>query len=374
MMQISFGVSNSTVLMKPCAETPGHGGGEEGDENAQHEALRRRARTAGRRRSSHSRAGIDAEDRQDRAELDQDLEGLAGRLEAEKVPGKQNVPGRRDRDELGEAFQQAEQQGFGDRLVFHSRLLVLGEPHCLSWRGTPPIGRAPWRPAEAGAAMYRRGRPETRRLLEIPLPGTMLTLFHHPMFAACRFVRLAFGEYGEELALIEEKPWTRRKEFLALNPAGTLPVLLAEGDVPIIGAPVIAEYLDETRGVLKRDRRLLAEDPMDRAEIRRLADWYLVKIGERGDPASGARARAEAADARGAGRRLARFGGHPRRARQHPAAHEIHQLAGRHPPLAGRAAGSPMPISRLRRRCRSSTISARSTGATTPRRANGMRG
>ena len=56
----------------------------------------------------------------------------------------------------------------------------------------------------------------------------MLTLFHHPMFAACRFVRLAFGEYGEELALIEEKPWTRRTEFLNLNPAGTLPVLLSQ--------------------------------------------------------------------------------------------------------------------------------------------------
>jgi glutathione S-transferase len=105
----------------------------------------------------------------------------------------------------------------------------------------------------------------------------MLTLFHHPMFASCRFVRLAFGEYGEELALIEEKPWTRRKEFLALNAAGTLPVLLAEGDVPIVGATVIAEYLDETRGVLKREKRLLAEDPMERAEIRRLVDWYLVK-------------------------------------------------------------------------------------------------
>lgn len=105
----------------------------------------------------------------------------------------------------------------------------------------------------------------------------MLTLFHHPMFANCRFVRLAFGEYGEEVALVEEKPWTRRKEFLALNAAGTLPVLLAEGDVAIIGATVIAEYLDETRGVLRRDRRLLAEDPLARAEIRRLTDWYLSK-------------------------------------------------------------------------------------------------
>lgn len=105
----------------------------------------------------------------------------------------------------------------------------------------------------------------------------MLTLFHHPMYAACRFVRLAFGEYGEELVLIEEKPWLRRKEFLALNPAATLPVLLAEGDQPIVGAPVIAEYLDETRGVLKRERRLFAEDPIDRAEIRRLVDWFLSK-------------------------------------------------------------------------------------------------
>jgi glutathione S-transferase len=106
----------------------------------------------------------------------------------------------------------------------------------------------------------------------------MLTLFHHPMLPACRFVRLSFGEFGEELALIEEKPWTRRKEFLALNAAGTLPVLLAEGDQPIVGAATIAEYLDETRGALKRDRRLLAEDSMGRAEIRRLTDWYLVKM------------------------------------------------------------------------------------------------
>jgi len=106
----------------------------------------------------------------------------------------------------------------------------------------------------------------------------MLTLFHHPLFASCRFVRLSFGEYGEELALIEEKPWQRRKEFLALNPAASLPVLLAEGDRPIVGATVVGEYIDETRGVLKRDRRLMAEDPLARAEIRRLVDWYLDKL------------------------------------------------------------------------------------------------
>jgi len=106
----------------------------------------------------------------------------------------------------------------------------------------------------------------------------MLTLFHHPLYASCRFIRLSFGEYGEEIALIEERPWARRKEFLALNPAGTIPVLLAEGDHAIVGATVIAEYVDETRGALQRQRRLMAEDSMARAEIRRLVDWYLVKM------------------------------------------------------------------------------------------------
>ncbi|GAA4526028.1 glutathione S-transferase family protein [Chelativorans composti] len=105
----------------------------------------------------------------------------------------------------------------------------------------------------------------------------MLTLFHHPLFASCRFVRIVLGEYGEDVSLIEERPWARRKEFLALNPAGTIPVLLAEGDHPVIGAVPIVEYLDETRGVFHRERRLMAEDPFARAEIRRLMEWFLVK-------------------------------------------------------------------------------------------------
>lgn len=106
----------------------------------------------------------------------------------------------------------------------------------------------------------------------------MLTLFHYPILASCRYIRLVFGEYAEELSMVEEKPWVRRKEFLALNPAGTLPVLLAEGDIPICGHSVIAEYVDETRGVLMRERRLFADDLLARAEIRRLVDWYLVKM------------------------------------------------------------------------------------------------
>jgi glutathione S-transferase len=46
----------------------------------------------------------------------------------------------------------------------------------------------------------------------------------------------------------------------------------------LAGATVIAEFMDETAGILKRERRLLAEDPFERAEIRRLTEWFLYKM------------------------------------------------------------------------------------------------
>jgi glutathione S-transferase len=106
----------------------------------------------------------------------------------------------------------------------------------------------------------------------------MLTLHHHPMSAASRFVRLILGEYGERAELMDERPWERRPEFLALNPAATVPVLVEDGVTPIVGAMVAAEYLDETRGAFQRERRLLAEKPGERAEIRRLTEWFLGKM------------------------------------------------------------------------------------------------
>lgn len=106
----------------------------------------------------------------------------------------------------------------------------------------------------------------------------MLTLFHSPLALPSRFVRLVFGEFGEEIALIEEKPWARRKEFLSANPANVLPFLIAERDCTVAGAGVIVEYLDETRGPLMRGERLYPDDPFARAEIRRLMAWFLDKM------------------------------------------------------------------------------------------------
>jgi glutathione S-transferase len=98
------------------------------------------------------------------------------------------------------------------------------------------------------------------------------------MSTASRFIRLVLAEYGYQVDLVEEQTWDKRRDFLALNPAGTLPVYVDDSMRALCGAMVISEYLDETHGVLKRDRRLLAEDPFQRAEIRRLAEWFMLKM------------------------------------------------------------------------------------------------
>ncbi|OYX13236.1 MAG: glutathione S-transferase, partial [Rhizobiales bacterium 32-66-8] len=87
-------------------------------------------------------------------------------------------------------------------------------------------------------------------------------LHHHPFCPHSRFVRLVLAEYGIEPELVEERVWERRAEFLALNPAGETPVLVEQQAPSVPGAAIIAEYLDETRGLALGDRRLLPEDPL----------------------------------------------------------------------------------------------------------------
>jgi glutathione S-transferase len=106
----------------------------------------------------------------------------------------------------------------------------------------------------------------------------MLTLFHHSFCPHSRFVRLALGEYGLEVRLIEERTWDRRHDFLAMNPAGTTPVLVEEGHPPIPGAGIVAEYLDETHGTELAERRLLPTTGSARVEVRRLMSWFNDKF------------------------------------------------------------------------------------------------
>ncbi|MGH6803037.1 MAG: glutathione S-transferase family protein [Methyloceanibacter sp.] len=109
----------------------------------------------------------------------------------------------------------------------------------------------------------------------------MATLLHYPLCVFSRSIRLALDECGIEAELAEERTWDWRPEFVALNPAGTLPVFITDEQGPIVGAYAISEYLADTAD--ERDSRLFQPFPGDeaaRAEVRRLVDWFHRKFHE----------------------------------------------------------------------------------------------
>lgn len=106
----------------------------------------------------------------------------------------------------------------------------------------------------------------------------MLTLFHQMLCPRSRYVRLILGEYGIDVSLLEERFWERRHEFLELNPAGEIPVLVTDGKPAIPGAAIIAEYIEETLPAEHGGGRLLPEAPVARVEVRRLASWFNDKF------------------------------------------------------------------------------------------------
>jgi glutathione S-transferase len=106
----------------------------------------------------------------------------------------------------------------------------------------------------------------------------MPLLHHYPLHVGSRFVRLVLAEYGETAETVDAAPWERSEALLGLNPAGTLPVLVDDEGTVVAGAAVIGEYLAETRGGRLGEERLMPADAAERAETRRLVDWFLTKM------------------------------------------------------------------------------------------------
>ena len=98
----------------------------------------------------------------------------------------------------------------------------------------------------------------------------MKILYHHPFDPFSRKIRILIGEKKIEAEFRIEKYWERREGFLALNPAGTIPVLQDSDGAIIVTSQPIAEYLDETVA----DPTLIAGEAAKRAEIRRLCVWF----------------------------------------------------------------------------------------------------
>lgn len=102
----------------------------------------------------------------------------------------------------------------------------------------------------------------------------MRLLYHLWLSPFSRKVRIALAEKDLEFELKSENLWDRRPEFLALNPAGEVPVLV-ESEGPVISdSGAICEYLEEAYPA----RPLIAGDAIARAEVRRLAAWFDTKF------------------------------------------------------------------------------------------------
>ena len=242
---------------------------------------------------------IDREERQDRAELDQDGEGLVGlAFEAEEVLQEQEMAGRGDRQELGAALERRRGSPPGPARSTPSRAPCPAtrdapdrESGCrigLSCRrgfytaarfgrhqsakafpdGYQPLRATPVliRPARSGPSPARAREP------------SMAILHHYPFCPNSRFVRLVLAEIGLEPELQEERPWERRTEYLALNPAG-----IDAGPRRRRGRRARRRG---HRRISRRDARrsgstaagCCPKEPADRVEVRRLLDWFLGKF------------------------------------------------------------------------------------------------
>ncbi len=97
----------------------------------------------------------------------------------------------------------------------------------------------------------------------------MVLLVHHPVSPFSRKVRIILAEKKMLFVLREEQPWQPSEQLLNLNPAGSLPVFVYDGNV-VAGNYAITEFLEEACP----DVPLLPKTAQARAEVRRLCEWF----------------------------------------------------------------------------------------------------
>jgi glutathione S-transferase len=102
----------------------------------------------------------------------------------------------------------------------------------------------------------------------------MRTLFHLWLHPFSRKVRLSLAEKNLRFETVIEKTWERRTEYMAMNPAGDVPLMIEEDGTILSNSTVICEYLDEVYPEIS----LLGDDSVSRAEVRRIVGWFDVKF------------------------------------------------------------------------------------------------
>jgi glutathione S-transferase len=99
------------------------------------------------------------------------------------------------------------------------------------------------------------------------------TLHHFPLDPASRQARLVLGEKRLVFEDVQVRYWEQPPDFAALNPSGLTPVLVEmQGDSRLVVCEIraILEHLEET----VPEPGLLGDSPAERAETRRLLQWF----------------------------------------------------------------------------------------------------
>jgi glutathione S-transferase len=103
----------------------------------------------------------------------------------------------------------------------------------------------------------------------------MRRLFHHPLHPQSRAVRLLLAEKRLDAEFVLERPWERREQFLALNHAGEVPVLVEDSGLVLCGFHPMIEYLEEAYADTPAvGATMLGRTAPERAEVRRLVGWF----------------------------------------------------------------------------------------------------
>jgi glutathione S-transferase len=99
------------------------------------------------------------------------------------------------------------------------------------------------------------------------------TLYHFPLDPASRQVRLALAEKRLPFEEVVVRYWEPAADFASLNPSGLTPVLVehsSERKVVVCEVRAVLEHLEH----VAPEPDLLGPTPADRAEVRRLQQWF----------------------------------------------------------------------------------------------------
>ena len=100
----------------------------------------------------------------------------------------------------------------------------------------------------------------------------MFTLYHYYLCSSSRYIRLILEEHKIKYETQLENYWKPQKDFLRLNPAGHLPVLVNEENFSIIGTNACVEYIKD----LELRPNLFVDSYKEKAETNRLVHWFEV--------------------------------------------------------------------------------------------------